>query len=294
MIFGWNSKRSTNSEPCGVFDTHGHLTLPPFTQTDVLDAVMLRSRRGEFPPGSEAIASTVFKGEKSIQLAGIVVPGTSVATSRASVSLAEIVPLIHAAVGIHPNDCNNVTDGDWREIESLSAEKPVVAIGETGLDLHWRDVPIERQREMFERHLDLAERRRLPILIHCREAWRELITIIKQRRQIHGVVHAFSGDTEDARTCLEAGLYISFAGSLTYRAKKSVPVWEAARYVPDDRLLVETDAPYLVPHDLRDAIKTNEPLCAAFVAAKLAELRHQPIRDILATTTRNAKTLFGV
>lgn len=294
MIFGWNSKQSKNSESCGVFDTHGHLTLSPFDNPDVFDAVMQRSKRGEFPPGCESVANDVFKGETPLRLVGVVVPGTSVATSRASIAVAASDPLIHAAVGIHPNDCDDVTDDDWQEIESMATVPRVVAIGETGLDLYRDNVPFETQLEMFERHLDLAAERRLPVLIHCREAWRELVAVVKQRRHIHGVVHAFSGDTEDARTCLDAGLFVSFAGSLTYRAKKSVPVWEAARFVPDDRLLIETDAPFLVPHDLRNAIKTNEPLCAAFVAAKLAELRHQPVRDVLATTTHNAQTLFGV
>lgn len=291
MVF-WRSKQSEAS--VGVFDTHGHLTLPPFDDPETLELVMNRSRRGAFPPEGAAIASGLFAKAPPLHIEGVVVPGTSVATSRHGVALCKTAPLLHAAVGVHPNGCHPMSEDDWTELESLANDPSVVAIGETGLDLYWPDVAIVRQQAAFERHLDLAQRRHLPVLIHCREAWRELSAIVRDRQHIHGVVHAFSGDTDTARLCLNAGLYISFAGSLTYKAKWSAAVCEAARYVSDDKMLIETDAPYLVPHDLRDKLKTNEPLCATFVAAKIAELRNQPLRDILNATTRNAKTLFGL
>ena len=176
------------------------------------------------------------------------------------------------------------------------AERPrVVAIGETGLDRYWDYSPIELQRDYFDRHLQLSQRLDLPIIIHCREAEKDLLPMLRTavgRGTLRGVIHSFSGDTDFARACLEMGLYISFAGAVTYRNKKFGALREAARSIPDDRILIETDSPYLTPHPLRGKVKRNEPANVVHTAACLAELRGTELEPFAALTTANARRLF--
>ncbi len=283
--------------PLQLIDTHAHLDLEHFS--DELSGLLDRCKRGIFP---EPVEEKIFErtAEHSFQMQAVVIPGISAASSRECLVLAERSPILYAAVGIHPNSIPKTAPGDWETIELLAEHPRAVAVGETGLDRYWDTTPFASQIESFEKHIDLAKRRNLPILIHSREADNDLLPILKREstagggNRLRGIVHAFSSGGEVAEKCLEYGFDISFAGSLTYTNRKFAPLWEAAKIVPEDRLLIETDAPYLIPHPYRSQLQRNEPLMVAFTAKRLAELRGCPLEEIVARTTANAQRVFGL
>jgi len=269
-----------------LIDTHAHLNMEGFGQDiqDLLD----RSAEGLFPQQVDDKEVSGFSIER------VFVPGISVESTRLGISLAERFPLVCAAAGIHPNSIPQCRPNDWDEIETLAVHPRVVAVGETCLDRYWDTTPFHQQISFFERHIDLAKKRGLPIIIHSREADADLIPILRREAsQLHGVIHAFSSDTKIAEQCLELGFYISFAGSVTYTNRKFAPLWEAAKMVPSNRILLETDAPYLTPHPYRSKLSRNEPLMTAWIAKRLAELRRCSLEDIVNQTTENARRLFG-
>ncbi|HEY2784793.1 MAG TPA: TatD family hydrolase, partial [Fimbriiglobus sp.] len=193
-------------------------------------------------------------------IARVLTIGVDLATSRAAVRLAATHPVLAAAVGIQPNHASEAGPADWDEIVRLAeAGPPAVALGETGLDRYWDRCPFPMQLDYFARHLELARRRSLPVVIHCREAEADVVAILKDAFDRHGpvrgVMHSFSGDAETARACVEMGLYISFAGMVTY--KTGATLRAVAKEVPEDKILVETDSPYLAPVPVRG--KRNEP-----------------------------------
>jgi TatD DNase family protein len=170
-----------------------------------------------------------------------------------------------------------------------------VALGETGLDRHWDFTPWYVQQDYSERHLRLGQSRDLPVIIHCREAEADLLPILRQaaaRGPLRVVLHAFSGDTAFAEECLALGLFISFAGAVTYTNKKFESLRAAVAAVPGDRILIETDSPYLTPYPLRGKEPRNEPAHLVHTAARLAELCGQSREEIAAQTAANAKRLF--
>lgn len=225
----------------------------------------------------------------------MICPGISAHSSHAALRLAETHRDVYAAVGIHPNHSAEAAAGDWDRVVEMIGHPRVVAVGETGLELHWDFAPIGVQREYLDRHLRLAQQHDLPVVIHCREAEPDVLQMIREaaaRGPLAGVLHAFSGDWPFAEACLETGLYIGFVGSVTYRNKKFQPLREAAARVPDDRLLIETDGPYLVPHPLRGRQNRNEPANIVHTAQCLAELRGWSLEKLAAQTTANARRLF--
>ena len=221
--------------------------------------------------------------------------GTTAASSRASVHLAEIYPSVLAAVGIHPNSCAEAGPGDWDAIVGLLDHPGVVALGETGLDRYWDYAPIELQRDYFDRHLRMSQQRDRAIVIHCRDAHADMMPMLREaasRGPLRGVVHAFSGDAAMAGECLDLGLYVSFAGNATYTNKKFQSLRGAAATVPAERILIETDSPYLTPEPLRGKQRRNEPALVAHTAAALAALRSVPLDEFVRQTTANARRLF--
>jgi len=261
--------------PSSLLDTHAHLDAEEFDRDR--PAAIARARE--------------------VGVAAMICPGISAASSGAVVQLAEAEPAVHAAVGIQPNYCAQAAPGDWDRVAALVGHPRVVAIGETGLDRHWDYTPFAVQQDYFDRHLRLAQTRNLPVIIHCRESEADVIPMLREaagRSPIEGVLHAFSGDRAFADECLALGLYISFAGAVTYTNKKFGPLRDAARAIPEDRLLVETDSPYLVPHPLRGRQKRNEPSCLPLTAKCLAELRGVGLEKFAAQTTANARRLFGL
>lgn len=216
-------------------------------------------------------------------------------SNRATVRIANRYPAVVAAVGIQPNHVAEAGPGDWDEVVTLAGSDPrVVAIGETGLDRYWDRAPFPLQEEYFARHMDLARRLGKPFVVHCREAEADVVRMLRAEYERHGpvraVMHSFSGDRDTARACLDMGLSVSFAGMLTY--KTAADLRAVAAEVPPDRLLVETDCPYLAPVPHRG--KRNEPAFVAHTAAVLAEATGLTPAAIAEHTTRNARALFGL
>jgi TatD DNase family protein len=234
----------------------------------------------------------------------IICPGITADSSLAAVRLAEqeAGEGVFAAVGIQPNYCAQAAAGDWDRVVAMANRRDagptggrVVAIGETGLDRHWDFTPFAVQQDYFDRHLRLAQARSLPVIVHCREAEADLLPMLREaaaRGPLAGVLHAFSGDRAFAEECLALGLHVSLAGAVTYTNKKFAPLRDAARAIPDDRLLIETDSPYLVPHPLRGREKRNEPAHLLLTAGHLAQLRGVSLQQLAAQTTANARRLF--
>ncbi|MBN9522101.1 TatD family hydrolase [bacterium] len=205
------------------------------------------------------------------------------------------VERVICAVGIQPNHVAEAQPGDWDEVVRLAESEPrVVAVGETGLDRYWDRAPFALQQDYFARHIELARRLGKPFVIHCREAEADVVAVLRAEFERHGpvraVMHSFSGDAATARACLEMGLYVSFAGMVTY--KSAQPLRDVARDVPLDRLLVETDCPYLAPVPHRG--QRNEPGYVVHTAACLAEVKGVPLATIDEHTTRNARALFSL
>lgn len=243
----------------------------------------------------ERFAADLAAVVERAQAAGVVqilTVATTGPTSHLSVALAARFPPLHAAVGIHPNSVSEVQPGDWDEVIRLSTAPKVVALGETGLDRYWDRTPFADQEEYFARHLELSRRSGLPLVIHCREAEADMLRMLRvdfdRHGPIHGVMHSFTGGQDMANACLNMGLYLSFAGMITY--KNAADLREVAARVPEDRLLVETDSPYLAPVPVRG--RRNEPANVAHTAALLAQVHGIAPDQLAERTTRNAHNLF--
>lgn len=217
--------------------------------------------------------------------------GADMASSARSVALAEKYPGIYAAVGMHPHDSQDMKENDYRQLEQWANHPKVVAIGEIGLDYHYDLSPRSVQKEVFLRQLDLARKTGKPFIIHEREAHADMLDIIRYAaRGLNGVFHCFSGSVETAREYLKMGFYISVAGPVTF--PKSVKTKEVAKAVPLDRLLVETDSPYLTPQPFRG--KRNEPAYVRLVAEEIANLRDISLAELAEATTANVRRLFNI
>lgn len=255
-----------------LFDTHAHLDDEKFH--DDLPAVLERAA--------------------AAGLERIVTVGITAASSAACVKLAADHDLLVATVGIQPNHVAEAAPDDWDKIVTLAGESHVVGLGETGLDRYWDFTPFAQQEDYFARHLDLSRKTGLPVVIHCREADADVARMLRddfnKHGPVRGVMHSFCGDAEMAKTCLEMGLYISFAGMVTY--KKSTALREVAKTIPLDRLVIETDSPYLAPVPKRG--KRNEPAFVVHTAECLAKERDLEVKRFGEETTRNARRLFGL
>ena len=254
-----------------LIDTHAHLDDPRFAD---LPAVLAR-----------AAAAGVAR---------ILTIGIDRGTSEASVALARQHPVLAAAVAIQPNHAAEAGPGDFDRIAELAADPRVVAVGETGLDRHWDRAPFDLQEELFVRHLALARRVGKPVVIHCRQAEADVVRVLTAdfaaNGPVPGVMHSFSGDLATAEACLGLGLHVSFAGMVTYKTAADLRAVAAA--VPAERLLVETDSPYLAPEPVRG--KRNEPANVAHTLRRLAEVRGVGVEQLAAATTANARRLFGL
>jgi TatD DNase family protein len=223
----------------------------------------------------------------------IVVPGTDAASSRAAVELAAAHPPVYAAAGIHPNNAAGFRENHLEAIEAAARADKVVAIGEIGLDYYREYTPHATQRSAFEAQLALAVDLKLPVIIHNRESSDDLLDILARWAHLlpspPGVMHAFSAGPEMAERALELGFFLGLAGPITY--KKADRLREVAACAPADRIVVETDAPYLTPHPHRG--KRNEPAYVRHTAERLATVRNTTLKQIAKCTTANANALFG-
>jgi TatD DNase family protein len=201
---------------------------------------------------------------------------------------ADRYPFIYATIGVHPHDASKATPETWTRMRELAAHPKVLAVGEIGLDYHYDFSPREVQRAAFERQLEIAGESGKPIVIHTREAWDDTLSALGAHWRGEGIMHCFTGDEAQARQALELGFYLSFGGVLTF--PKAEAVRQAARMAPDDRLLVETDCPYLAPVPHRG--KRNEPAFVVETVRRLAELRGRTPEEIAELTTRNFEHLM--
>ena len=251
-----------------LFDTHAHLHFPEYAGDRA--AVLARAREAG--------------------VVGMVTVGTDLATAEAAIALASAEPDVWASVGVHPHDAATADAAVLTAIERLARAPRVVAVGEIGLDFFRNLSPREVQMDAFGLQLELARRATRPVIIHCRDAHPETLGILSEARvgEIGGVMHCFSGDVEVARRCLDLGLLISLAGPITYKNARALPA--VARFVPADRLVLETDCPFLPPEGHRG--QRNEPAYVSLTAAHVAALRGEPLEELAAATSRNARALF--
>ena len=226
----------------------------------------------------------------SLGVCGVVNCGASLAGSRASVDLARRWPYVYAAVGLHPEHVKEAPAGWLAQVEALLASPRVVAVGEIGLDYYWKEnASREEQKQAFAAQLALAAKYGLPVIIHDREAHGDTMELLEQYRP-KGVLHCFSGSVEMMRQAVRLGLYIGLGGAVTFKNAK-VPV-EVARQVPLDRLLTETDCPYMAPVPFRG--KRCDSSLIAYSAAKIAEVRGITAEEVLQAGKRNSQALFGL
>ncbi|QEH33039.1 putative deoxyribonuclease YcfH [Aquisphaera giovannonii] len=217
--------------------------------------------------------------------------GTTAEDSRSVVQIAQRHAGVHAAVGVQPNHVAEAGPGDWEEIVVLSRERKVVAIGETGLDRYWDRAPFGLQQDWFDRHLALAYERDLPVVIHCRDCEGDIIEQLgRLGRPVRGVLHSFTGNAGHAAAFLGLGLHISVAGMITFSNKSLDALRDAVRTIPDDRLLIETDSPYLSPQPVRG--RPNQPAHLAWTAEFVAGIRGTSPEALARQTTSNARELF--
>ena len=222
--------------------------------------------------------------------------GCDLATSRAAVALAESHAHIYATVGVHPHEVRHIENGWYEELKKLSSHPKVVGFGEVGLDYHYDHSPREIQRQRFREQIGIARELQLPIVIHTREAQEDTINILREERafEVGGVFHCFSGDAWLAKDALDLGFNLSFSGIITFQ--NATMLREIVKTVPDDRIMVETDAPYLTPVPFRG--KRNESAYVKYVAEKIAEIKEgsssSAFDRIAHITTENTKRLFKI
>lgn len=254
-----------------LFDTHAHLNDPKF---------------------DEDREDVIKRAQEKYDVSRVVNIGYNRETIQTCLELAEAYDFIYAAVGWHPHDAKHMRDDDLAWIEQLAAHEKVVALGEMGLDYYWNNSPRDVQADVFRRQITLAKKVNLPIIIHDRDAHEEVVQILKEEHaeEVGGVMHCFGGDWEIAKQCLSLGFYIGLGGPVTF--KKADDVREIARKVPIDRLLIETDCPYLAPEPKRG--KRNETGYVYYVAEKMAEVRGMSTEQLAAQTTENACRLFNL
>jgi TatD DNase family protein len=222
---------------------------------------------------------------------GMAVIGTRATDSEAAADLAARERGLVAAAGIHPNDVHETVPGEWDRIVALAEQGRVAAIGETGLDWYRDHAPRELQREWFDRHVRLAQRLSLPLVVHTRESIGDVLTVIREavgRGPLSAVLHAFTGTATEAAEAVDLGCHLGFAGMVTFRSSGALRA--VAAVVPSDRLLIETDSPFLSPEPQRG--KRNEPAHVVHTARCLALARGEPLESLAAVTTANARRLF--
>ncbi len=257
----------------GLTDSHAHLNMEPFSQD--LDQVINRAREA----GLRNILNIAL--------------GPEIENLNQAFDFVQRQEGIYLAVGVHPHDSHKMNDETVSVLQSFSGRKKVVAIGEIGLDYYYEHCPREIQRERFGQLLDLALTVTLPVCIHSRDAFEDTYHAIGERnifKRIGGVLHCFTGTKEEAQKYLELGAYISFSGIVTF--KKAHTVQEAAKTVPIEKMLIETDSPFLAPVPFRG--KRNEPSYIVKVAEAIAELKGLSVNDVARITSHNAQELFQI
>jgi TatD DNase family protein len=253
-----------------LFDTHCHLDQEDF----------------------DATRTEVVTRAKAAGVETMIGIGTTATASRKCVSLSAEFEGVYAAVGIQPNYVAEAGPDDWQTIVELAEAPGVVAIGETGLDRHWDFTPFEMQQDYFDRHIRLSQERDLPFVVHMRDCDEDIMVMLRvaaERGTLRGIMHSFTGDAAMAAECVKLGMHISFAGMVTYKNAQNLR--DCAATVPLNRLLIETDAPYLSPEPKRGQ-RPNEPALVRWTAECLAKVRGMTFKELAEATTANARGLF--
>lgn len=251
-----------------LFDTHAHLLSERFDDD-----------RDE-----------LITGLPEVGMVGMIEVGCTVADSRRAIALAEGADYIYVTIGVHPHDAAEAEPDSIEQLEALAKHPKVVAVGEIGLDYHYDFSPRDVQRKVFGRQLALAQRLDMPIAIHMREATQDTLAMLREHKGIRGVMHCFSGSPETAEICLGLGLHVSFTGSVTFKNARKVV--EAAGVVPLERLMAETDCPYLAPEPVRG--RRNDPSNVRYVIEKLAEIKGIAAEEMAEINIQNAKGLYAI
>lgn len=252
-----------------IFDTHAHYDAEQFDED------------------REAVLSSLPASNVGL----VVNPGCDLPSSRKAVELAEQYDFLYAAVGIHPEECAGYTDGDLETLEQLARHPKVVAIGEIGLDYYWEEnPPREFQQRVFRKQLELAQKLDLPVIIHDREAHGDSLAMVLEYPEVRGVFHCFSGSPEMAQELLKRGWYLGFDGPITFKNARRAP--EVAAITPLDRMVIETDSPYLTPVPYRG--KRNDSRYLPYVIEKLAEWKQVSPAEMERMTYENGLRLYGM
>ena len=252
-----------------LFDTHAHYDSGAFNADRM-----------------EVLASMP---EAGVEL--ILNPGCDLPSSQTAVELAEKFPFVYAAVGVHPSDCEGFSQNTLDGLRTLAARPKVRAVGEIGLDYYWKDnPPREFQREVFHAQLELAEELQLPVIVHDREAHQDCLEVVRAHPKVTGVYHCYSGSLEDAKTLVKLGWMLSFTGVVTYKnARRSLGVID---WLPMDRIMIETDSPYLTPEPFRG--KRNDSRKVYRVAETIAQVKGLEAEEAARITLENGKRFFGI
>ncbi|MBP1046891.1 TatD family hydrolase [Enterococcus sp. BWM-S5] len=253
-----------------IFDSHTHLNAEQF---------------------NDDIPETIERA-KELGVTEMAVVGFDTPTIDKSLALSKEYSDIYSIIGWHPTEAGSYTKEIETRLQELLTTPEVVALGEIGLDYYWMEDPKEVQDRVFRRQIAIAKEMKLPISIHMRDAIEDTYRVLKEEgvQDIGGIMHSYSGDSEWMKRFLDLGMHISFSGVVSF--KKAVEVQEAAQTAPIDRMLVETDAPYLAPVPYRG--KRNEPGYTRYVVEKIAELRNMPWEELAQQTTKNAHQLFRI
>ncbi len=240
----------------------------------------------------EEDVEAVIQRALDAKLEKMVVVGFDRKTITKAMELAEQYPFVYAVVGWHPVDAIDCTEEDLEWIESLAAHPKVVGIGETGLDYYWDKSPKDVQQELFRKQIRLAQKVKLPVIIHNRDATADVVRILKEEEAeiTGGIMHCFGGSVETAKECIQMNFMISLGGPVTFKNARTPK--EVATEIPLDHLLIETDAPYLAPHPNRG--KRNEPAWVVLVAEEIARLKELSVEEVARQTTANALKIFKI
>lgn len=253
-----------------LIDTHAHLDFPRFDKDR-----------------EEVIKRAIESG-----ITTIVNIGSSMTSSRNSVELSRRYDKIYSVVGIHPHNADSFNLNVSKKLKKLSQNKKVVGIGEIGLDFHYDNSPREKQKQAFRAQLRLAKSLDLPVVIHTRDADQETLEILKEENatELGGIMHCFASDKKMAKEILDLGFYIAFGGLITFNNLEDLR--EVVKEVPINKIIVETDAPYLTPDPYRG--KRNEPLYVKYIAEKIAEIKDLSLEEVAEITTKNAKKVYNI
>lgn len=251
-----------------LFDTHAHLLDERFDE-DRDEIIKLLPQQG---------------------VIGVIEVGCCEDTSIRAAKLAQSTNYIYAAAGVHPHDAEDVSEGYLNLLESLTAKEKVIAIGEIGLDYYYDNSQKDIQKKIFREQIELAQKLNLPMIYHMRKATADFLDILSDYSSLRGVVHCYSGSADTAKVLIKKGLHISFTGSVTFKNAKKVV--EAAAVVPLDRLMAETDCPYLSPEPLRG--RRNDPRKVEHVLRKLSEIKGVTFEEMCEANINNAKGLYGI